>query len=245
MTNGVKNWLPIDAFTLDLVKSVLADPIAGWSDSWFTRATASISAVRTGGRQPVATAQSLSIQGSQVVLDVPAHRKRLLLQALLGMDLSTETLGEADRHVLDVFVTKVVEDLVSTVEGAIAGADDTADRGPLVEVTLSMSAHDVLGIWLPVAALVPLVKGHLGGAREQLAAPRNRSEALRGTQIAMNAVVGRAELTMNDLQELNAGDVLILDRALNEPIELRVPGNNQAFAAGKLCRHNGQISIQL
>jgi len=52
-------------------------------------------------------------------------------------------------------------------------------------------------------------------------------------------------LTMHELEGLSIGDVIVLDRHLDEAVELRLAGNESPAARGKLIRSGTQVSVQL
>ena len=68
-----------------------------------------------------------------------------------------------------------------------------------------------------VAAALP--KAHTRAGREPLA---QRLGALPSAPVALDAVVGCADLELGELARLAAGDVIVLDRRLDEPLALQL-----------------------
>jgi hypothetical protein len=70
------------------------------------------------------------------------------------------------------------------------------------------------------------------------------SRALESRPVRVDALVGSAELALAELASLAPGDVLVLDRRLEQPA-LLVLGSEPAFAAGYLCASGGQRALEV
>jgi flagellar motor switch/type III secretory pathway protein FliN len=68
-----------------------------------------------------------------------------------------------------------------------------------------------------VAAALP--KAHTRAGREPMA---QRLGALQSAPVGLDAVVGCAEIELGELARLAAGDVIVLDRRLDEPLALQL-----------------------
>lgn len=86
----------------------------------------------------------------------------------------------------------------------------------------------------PVYLLVPRtgLGARLGGAgaapRAELPAPSAQMEALvREMAVELTVLLGRADLTMHDLAALRAGDVIVLDQKVNEPLDGLLAGTRK------------------
>ncbi len=234
MTVATADWLPKAAFSESAVKAVLSGLVGGWSERWFARARASISAVRFSA----ATAQ-----GDGAALELPGPGKRLLLEAALDCELTGQMLGEGDHSVLDVFAAQIGQDLITALD-KLTGAGKQPSGSGCIALGIAVAGSDMLTVRLAAGALVPALKARLGGSRRAGAAPRSRVEALKQTRLEAEAILGRAELALGDLRELSVGDVLILDRALRDPVELRLADGGRTIGRGGLARNGGRISIQ-
>ena len=71
-----------------------------------------------------------------------------------------------------------------------------------------------------------------------------RSRAIRSEVVVLDAVAGEAELAVEDVTTLAVGDVLKLDRAISEPLRVRVRGGGQVCAA-RLGALRGRAALQL
>lgn len=227
MNLKVRNWLPKSAFGEAAVKAGLGDAIAAWSSRWFAGAQAAVASVHHGG--------------GPVTIDMPPRSKRYLLEAALGIELAGQVLCEADRQLLDALAQKIAEDLLAELD-RVLGTDD--GDGERLGVRLAIGENEILSLALPEHLLVPVLKRRLGGAMARNKIAASRAEALKKTKLNMHGHIGRADLAISELRQLGAGDVLVLDRMVGEPVELRLAGS--VIARGKLCRGSaGQVSIQL
>jgi flagellar motor switch/type III secretory pathway protein FliN len=238
---SVHHWLPKDAFVGRAAKDVLSGPVADWSARWIARAPAAVSRLRLveGGL----ARRDQSISGEHVELEMPGSGKRCLLEALLDVDLTEHQRSEGDMRVLDALADVVCKDLIRTFEAIVAGhAVDEA--GGRLKLTLTIGRNDICEATLPASSMVPLLKRQFGNATNDR--PLSRlSAALRHVHVSTRVVLGDVELSLNEVRELGVGDVVVVDRAVGDPVDLRLPSSTRPLARGKLGRNGNQISIQL
>lgn len=234
-----RDWLPDTAFTEEIVGQVLRDSISSWSKRWFADAQVDVAAVRLGHVNK-RMAQGLHVQGRSCEAELSGRGKRALLEAALGVDLSGMTLTESDHRILDRFAMAAADDLVA----ALDSLGDGAREGSILSATLSLAGVEMAVLELPAAFLIPQIRKNSGPARKPAHPPKSRSEALRLVPIKAEGYLGRAELTLDDLQGLAIGDVIVLENSLKDPVELRMPGGRQCIGRGKLVRTVESVSIQ-
>jgi flagellar motor switch/type III secretory pathway protein FliN len=234
VTPAVRDWLPADAFTGTAVEAALAAVIAQWSERWFKRADIGVR---------IASTNRAAAQDDVAAVEFPESGKRVLLEAALGMPVAGQSVTDGDRRVLDVFAIQIAEDLATALTKAF-GTATSANAGRSITAMFSLSEGDLLSVSFPEHVVVPMLKARLIKSKLATGAMRKRIEALSQTKLSVEGVLGRAELAMSDLDELAVGDVVILDRALHEAIELRLSGSDRVIGRGKLGRSDGQISIQ-
>jgi flagellar motor switch/type III secretory pathway protein FliN len=241
----VKEWLPKGAFCDGAIKAALADTVAHWSGDWFSH-PAAISAVCFAGRNlpHQDSAQGLHVRGVCADARLSGRGKRILLEQALAVDLSGQVLCESDHQVLAAFAAQVVEDLTARLDALFEGEAPPTDA-PRIGLTVSIAGSEMLSLALPDFVLVPLLKSKIRAARTLDDAPRGRMEALKSQRLGTEGILGNAELNLNDLGMLDVGDVLILDRRLNDSVELRISGGGQLIGRGKLGRNGNRVSIQL
>jgi len=240
----VRNWLPRTAFSEQTVKACLGNLVSNWSSAWFAHAPAAISAVRVGDAENSVKPQIEIVRGNHAEIRMTAPGKRRLLEALFDVDLSTLTLQEGDRRLLDLGAERVLKDLAARFDDAFS-KEVSGDRTASLTITISTGIHDVLQIALPEHLIVPMIKARLSRTALGPAPLLRRSDALRRTSVRAKGVVGSAELPIAELDGIGIGDVLVLNKALGEPVELRLADGDVPVAAGMLRKTAGQVSIQL
>jgi flagellar motor switch/type III secretory pathway protein FliN len=243
VTDTVREWLPKGAFEESAIKLALAEPIAQWSKCWFSREQALVSLVRTNFVPLTERAQKSAFSSTQTVIEWSKRGKRYLLENALDVQLSDLGLIDGDRRVMEAFATAVIEDLDKKLS-SVLGNNPVSDRDARVCVTLEIAGHDMAMVTLSQNALIPLLKKQLGGSRRSEAALRGRTKALGPTTVQVEGILGDAELAMADLKGLEIGDVLVLNRQLNQAIDLRLSGGGGKIGRGRLSHHNGHVSIQ-
>ncbi len=238
-------WLPQEAYSVALVDKAICGPMVEWSEAWFVGAVASVSNVRTiGAAEEAATQLDLKIGGLHAALVVSGAAKRNLFGASLGVDPSRQTSSETDTRLLDAFARKIGQNLLNMLD-AIFSRNPNGVGKVKVAITLSIGSREILDIIVPDHLLVPVLKAGLGSTRRPAPLTGRRTDALRRTKLVARAVLGYADLSLSEVRELCTGDVLILDRTLEDPIELRVAGDGPPVARGKIRRNGDKISIQL
>jgi hypothetical protein len=238
------DWLPRNALTEEAVKAVLEEVIGNWSARWFARSPAGIGAVRLRDRSLAGVgADCARVQQGCVTAALPDRGKRYLLEGVLDVDLAQQTLGEGDRVLLDRVATEIMDDLLSLLNQFLAEAGAHAGGGQ-VNLVLEQNADEVLTIAFPTNAIVALLKARLRRSHGTSLRLTPRLQALAPTRVAAYAVLGTAELGATEVEGLAAGDVIVLDRALAEGIELRLRDSG-TIGCGKLENHGDRVSIAL
>jgi flagellar motor switch/type III secretory pathway protein FliN len=237
---GIKDWLPKEAFSEAALKSALSAPIEGWSKRWLARGSALVTAAHRAELSPTA-AQSRLVSGKAAKAELAGRGKRVLLEAVLDLDLAGLSPSEADHAVLDQLAVRIVEDLVAVLDAKLRSEDPDGTR---MRFAVSINGVETLAVTLPKDALVSALKGAFGPARPNRTKAQSRMRALASMPVAMEGVLGRADLALSDVEGLSVGDVVVLDRQVQEPVELRLSGG-QRVASGKLGRTEGRLSIHL
>jgi flagellar motor switch/type III secretory pathway protein FliN len=235
----ISDWLPESAFTEETVGPALHDAISSWCGRWFSSARAEVSAVRLS-QASKRMAQGLHVASRSCEAELSGRGKRALLEAALGIDLSGLSLAEGDHRILDSFATAAVNDLLT----ALDALGEHRGGGPVLCATLVLAGTEMGVLALPSQLLVSAIKKAIGPIRKPAQAPRSRAEALKLVTVKTEGYLGRAQLTVDDLQGLAVGDVIVLDNSLKDPVELRMPDSQKCIGRGKLVRTAESVSIQ-
>jgi flagellar motor switch protein FliM len=127
------------------------------------------------------------------------------------------------------------------------------DDHPVVSLTFLLTADDIKGsftLCYPLEPLKELVEGmshRMTGGEEELTANEGGSDRIlssfKGVPVEMRAELGTATVLTSQLVELRVGDVLCLDRKINEPLELFI--NDARMFKAKLGRKGDVLSLQV
>lgn len=251
MSALVREWLPLDAIGGGRVRALLDDAVAGWSSRWFARRQASAAGFETcaGAPAPAAWRQ----RGSGLAFCAGAAETTRLADLALGADIARLVLSEVDRDIVDRFTERLALDLVATVERAFgldeggeesAAADPFAGQGGLLCHAADGQDRPLVRLALPRALLAPVCKAALAPARAG-AAMSPLIRAAGGSAIEIGARLGRAALPLGDFAALAPGDVLILDRQVEDGAEMVLSPSAMAFGRGAIATAAGGRGLSL
>lgn len=210
---------------------------------------------------PVAIWLSGEQDGVRVLaLGLPGDWPLALCRLLLPMSVS-EGVTRSDGSLLRSLGMDVLEELGEILLDTLweakpvtrrqwrevpAAAPLTPTAGGIQQsVAVTCEFADVLAIQLRIEAAT--IETCLGANKRPLprGLPGGRlSDALRGERVTLEAVLGDAELSAAELMSVRVGDVIKLNRALDEPLELKVRGGAVVCGA-RLGLHVGRTALQL
>jgi flagellar motor switch/type III secretory pathway protein FliN len=227
----VRDWLPTNAFTDEALKAAFVDLVKAWSQRWF--ASAQIAVTSTGlAATPAAT---------RVAVDWSDAGRKHVLEAALGIDLAEQSLTDRDRAVLDAFASKIVEDLLDTLQRS--GPREVVDE-MTARATLAVNQLEVLTILLPHSCLVAAIKVRTAKSNRSTRQLSNRLKAVGPAKVQVEGILGQTDLALSEVETLGVGDVLILNRTLGQNVELRLKDVSRLIGRGRLGRSSELISIQ-
>lgn len=237
MTEHVREWLPRDVFTQDVVQPALAGLLTEWSRHWFTRARAGVTAVSFETMQ---AEPALLVDGDAAQIVLSGRGKRHLLEALLGLELADAVISAADHKLLDAIATDAAADLLARIDELAAGK---GRDGAMLAISLALGSREMAILFLPDHVLIPAMKAAMWRRRQSSEAPQTIAEALKPVPLRAEAVLGQADLTLGDLRHLSVGDVVVLDTSVRDPVELRLANNGRCIGRGRLGRDGVRPSI--
>lgn len=179
----------------------------------------------------------------------PASVESLAGRAL-DMDLSLIEQSEDDRSVIDAMAEAMCRDLAGTLDAALDGGTDKSpgrDRsGPVLIEFTDDAGRRILTIETSRAMLADVRRAALpespGDASRPLIPIRR---AIADTNVSLSAIVGSAEIALPDLRRLAPGDVIVLNRPLDQPLDLVATGSGARIACAKLVDAASPRSLRL
>jgi hypothetical protein len=256
VSERVREWLPLEAVSSDGIRRKIDEVSSAWSARWLgdeSAVVASVSATPSPRRDD--NDGLWSIHRAAVATRFSRSMTARLVERALGVRFEGLALTDADRRLVAAFSRKMAEDLAVSLEvmlgleGALLAQPLTVPDpwGPLggVTITLSNIRDTLLTVAIPREAIVGLCKAGLQRASTPRLRPAGRTEAIGPTSVRVEAVVGRARLTLAELRELAAGDIIVLDNDLGSGVELAAPGVDAALARASLGETQGRVTLTL
>ena len=254
MSTNVREWLPPGAAESGAARRLVDEAVGQWSAKWFVRAEA-VAAGHATARGAAPRRQSGWRSAGAVATSQSAAEALRLAGLALGADPEQLVLSEADRDLIDRFSAMVAADLASSLEqgfgidaaaAAAAPAEDPfAGDGGLAFTVSDRAERPLLQVAIPAAALVPFLKGAMAAPRRRGAPVARLGRAFESTPVAIEARLGTTTLPLGELAGLAVGDVLILDRMVEEGAELAFARSGRPFAQGAIMPGESAISLLL
>lgn len=244
MSGKARHWLPLEAVERNAVRAAAEACVAEWSAHWFARGELVLSgwALVAPGAAPDPGARDAG-RGLQVACPTRAAL-RIACQAL---DVRLEQLDAngRDRALAAALARRIVDDLVARMGGLLSPEGDGGGAGRRLIATISDRNDPLVSVGLPAERLVALCRRTLPppGPRPQSPAPRH--EALGRTRLRLEVNLGEAAVSLAEARGLAVGDVILLDRRLDEAVDLTAARSPALVARGVLADAEGQVALIL
>ena len=236
MTQGWRPWLPEGALSGGRVERMLDALFGQWSDKWLAGSSLhALAGLASSGAIELAQHGDAEWHYSDhgVAVSLPETGRTALAEMMLEVAIDGASMTVADRQVVERLVAGSIDDLCARLGQMLklpgesrwrtgrAGAlhwDEARvwdfgidDREPLIRLFI----EDHLLVGMVKASLPPV----------QAAAPlKSVVTGLADQPVSVSALLGRCQLSLSELADVSEGDVLVLDRALGEPLELALDG---------------------
>ena len=256
MTGRVRDWLPHGVVTHDVVRQTLEQAITQWGDRWFADVYASVTDMKSAYEAPGIENDDGGWRVYRSAVAIRTRRQALARIVDRALDIGTEGLNltEADRYMLGELERNILENLAEEVEQAFGvpserkpaperPRDALSDGGGLLVSLTDPSGREVLTLAVPIDVTLPRIKAQLGTPAPRSEALQPLTRALSSVNVAIEAVVGRVELNLTELNDLAVGDVLVLDRALDQAVDIAAAGSQQIFAKAVLTHVDDGIAL--
>jgi len=238
-------WLPDAALTLDRISAALSICLQEWAQAWIGDAVTAAQVQFSDAAQISAQTGRVHAAGSASTVSSDGRGKRTLLEALLGTSLHGHVLTERDHRLLDGLAGRALEDLVARCDRLVGAFPAPAETARVLVVTLRCPAGEIAKLELPHAALAGLVKASLGDNHGKAMSVSSRAQALDEATVEIEAVLGENILRFEDVAGLAVGDVLLLDRSLDEPAQIRIAQAGVTLGAGVLSRDGNRVALTI
>jgi flagellar motor switch/type III secretory pathway protein FliN len=218
--------------------------VAEWSAHWVAKGRLSLSdwALAAGARD----AGWRAYDGGLAV-NCPGRAATRLLSLALDARIDHAELNGRDRRLTDGLADRMMQDLVRrtlTVLGtSVAPASGPRDRD--IVATISDGADTLMSLAIPLRSVLPICRRTLPRPAQPTTALQHRLTALGPITLKLDAMLGSAQVTLAEAQALSIGDILVLDRRLNDAADLSLANPATLVARGVLTEADGQVALIL
>lgn len=248
MTSVAWNWLPEGALSSPEVLALVDGAVERWNRRWFSdwrvRRRGLLFVNAPAGGQIFASTPKFTI-------GAPGAAAETVMGQVMDMDVSRLELGDGDHAILDALREEVFRDLARELDLVLAGEDvktpaGADDSGPVLIDLADEDGRKIL--WIETS------RGTLAETRRQtFPALANRPtgrltplrSAIADTTVALSATVGSAVISLPEARKLAPGDVIVLDRLLDQPIDLVAALDGVSVACATLVDASSPRSLRL
>lgn len=255
MSLGARSWLPAEAMDSAPVRALVAEAAGRWSSKWFARADPSVGAFEARRSGTERRSGGWRVGAAVATAQTPAESVRLAASAL-GAELERLVLSETERDIVTRFAGEIAADLAATIERAL-GLDPVAPgeilqspdpfegAGGLRFCIADRTGRSMLDVAIPSFALAAFRKAAIRAPRRRNAPLVPLAGAVDEGPVRVVARLGAVILPLGELAGLAAGDVLVLDRAIEDGAELAFSPRGRPFARGAIQAGGGEFSLLL
>ena len=256
---GAKSWLPKGALEDQTLTKALEETVSKWAQTWFPRGQSELITAYIGKSEEM-TQHGLGMGwrsgvSHELFLTMSNSGRRQIAGKLLDTDVSKHRLTLPDIEVIGKLTSPVINDLITRlgsyldfpanpqIISAVAFANEVAGGFEQFTITLNRSMSVVTFYVRRDVAFA---------ARRRLALPLRappplspKLAAIERVDVAIGARIGIAELNYADLSNLGIGDILVLDRGVEEDLEITI---NQEICWNTKCEireDNGTTNLRL
>ena len=256
MTVNVRDWLPWGVLSLEAVRETLEQAVAQWSAEWFVASGVVVAGVRATMSASRPDGDGTGWRVYRTVVAVRGGRPALSRLVNRALDLRSEAVDPtpADRRLLAGLEEKILDGLAETLERAMGVAgrpksvadrpeDPLDDDGGLLVSLAEPSGREVLVVAIPAGVVFGYAKAALGRPAGPKCPLQPMATALADVRIPFEARIGKVELTLSELNELAVGDVLVLDRPLDQAVDIAGLLSDDVFAKAVLTTAEARLAL--
>jgi len=228
-------WLPAEAFADGAAARRIAATLEAWAERWFADRRVAPHANLSAARAAIVRGEAAQVHRLDDGLTVALSDagRVAVAEAMLDAAIDVRKARPADRQLFDRLSDACLDDLRTRLAQAFKLAPDAHWRaGERVDALPHEDAHafafddsdePLLLLFVTRDLEVALIKS---GLRAPPSSPALAPLAtgLAALTVDLSALLGRCDLTVAELAELTCGDVLVLDRDLDVPLDLAIDG---------------------
>ena len=225
-------WLPDGALLDGVLETRFLNLSLAWARKWFaadTRLRVDVAMDKIPRRGAEQTGGFWSTPKGDAIVNLSAAGEEVIARAMLGIPMGKGRPNAADRQLFTGMAAGGMRDFCARLEEIFPGelsftrGDAPVDqRGRCFSVTVSIGASsDVLHLTC-TPGLAVSVRKSLVAAGSVSRACGSFSEAIGSQIIRVGARLGTSSLRLAEFDTLAPGDIILLDRTVDEPVELTI-----------------------
>jgi len=242
-------WLPAEALNPAHFERAISSLVDDWGSHWFAQAKPNCR-IRLREINTIDSARlARRSWGNECSVSLDEAGRLALAEAMLDRAIAANAVMPADRPLLNDVTNRCLDDLLGRLSWLIDGdrsptiSDDNVPSEPGIcwEIGLKRSGVTV-NLAVHCSALVRWRKA-LAPADET---PKLTSllVALRNQSVRIDLDAGHGSLSLAELENLAQGDVVVLDRRIDGPLELLASGRPTGIA-GKLSTDKQTLRVDI
>lgn len=233
------SWLPDDAITGVRTSAALDKCLAQWGEEWLAEGALvvtglSIGQLLSGNADGCLTGSPPLISEISVSCESEDHSLRLAAM-LLGREIQPRQLRTAqDRTLLDMVTKSALDGLTDSLSEVFGRLPPASSGSASVEASIApLGDAAILTVRIPRELVIAKLRDNAPRPRE-LTARQSLGSAMAGQDIRLGAVLGSSNLTLAEAENLQVGDVIVLDTVSSSPLEITIDGQPAADAAARI-----------
>lgn len=252
MIPRVSEWLPTDALTHPRFDKELGDALQHWNDRWLAAAPGyKTSCAKYIGNRSVAVT-ALDWRGLGHGISIGWNDEFAAAVGAVLVDATDKSLAKTarDKNLLSALAMEAFEDLASSIAASLNLPDKVGFSGragePAIEWSLRATGKTMLPqlvLRIPASLLVPARKAMIGSAQYALPDACSLTDACASASLSVRAEVGEAVIGWRDLQRLEIGDVVVLDRKMSDKFALLTDESDQTICGLNLVQDEGSLRL--
>lgn len=230
MTYEFSDWLPIDALTNPAITSVFGPVVNAWSKRWFGERPFELKRV-----SPQLAKSTLKPDkevwrdfGNGIFINWAVKSQLALASQALHLAKAQHKYSAEDKHLMLSFAECISADLAQAIIGIVGQEvkqpENSAEQfeccGALELEICGVSELACINVGISVGALAGMRKSQCVRYIPDEIQTASILDILGPAKIAVAAKLGHASISVQDFRDLVEGDVIVLDRALSDPLEV-------------------------
>ena len=247
MTLEARAWLPAAAIADGTLAAALGQGARAWATRWFVEGRApKITPCPTAVSAPKDT---FWLANAGLFLAIDPQKLGNLGRALMRVENGLQKLTPADLQLFRDLGANCFEDFLHCASeafflaprDALAESPDAHFQGLRFSISIAGIAFE---LYVDGATAIATRKAMLpeAPARRDLFP---REQAIRAQSVKLGAMIGTSKIKLAEYYALEVGDVVVLDRGVDDEVSLTVDGVTSTSLAGAIFSEDADLKVRI